>query len=91
MSGKQLLEHEAKMLLDLMEEDGLLVTARGLGLDRILLNAIHSFCSPKNLVLVLNTSSFEEQYFINELNMLGVELIPKIITNEYGTSERESI
>ena len=79
------------MLLDLMEEDGLLVTARGLGLDRILLNAIHSFCSPKNLILVLNTSSFEEQYFINELNMLGVELIPKIITNEYGTSERESI
>lgn len=91
MSFTTLLEYESKLFLELMEEDGLLITAKGLGLDRLLLKVIHTFCKPENLVLVLNTLSEEQFFFINELNFLGVKDLPKVITAENTSSEREKL
>lgn len=55
-----LLEHENQIFLDLFHQDGLVVCARGLGIDRLLLRFLRLYCEPASLVLVLNTSPAEE-------------------------------
>lgn len=55
-----LLEHESQIFLDLFHQDGLVVCARGLGIDRLLLRFLRLYCEPASLVLVLNTSAAEE-------------------------------
>ncbi|XP_072024102.1 DNA repair endonuclease XPF-like [Amphiura filiformis] len=86
-----LLEYENEMFLDLCQENGLLVTARGLGIDRILLNFIKLHCDSGNLVLVVNTTNLEEEYFIEELHKDGIKPLPKVINNEYNATERQAI
>lgn len=54
------LEHENQVFLDLFHQDGLVVCARGLGIDRLLLRFLRLYCEPTSLVLVLNTSPAEE-------------------------------
>lgn len=55
-----LLEHESQIFLDLFHQDGLVVCARGLGIDRLLLRFLRLYSEPASLVLVLNTSPAEE-------------------------------
>ena len=55
-----LLEHESQIFLDMFHQDGLVVCARGLGIDRLLLRFLRLYCEPASLVLVLNTSPAEE-------------------------------
>lgn len=55
-----LLEHENQIFLDLFHQDGLVICARGLGVDRLLLRFLRLYCEPASLVLVLNTSPAEE-------------------------------
>ncbi|XP_072124953.1 DNA repair endonuclease XPF [Mobula birostris] len=86
-----LLEHENQIFLDLFHEDGLVITAKGLGIDRILLNFLKLYCDPGNLVLVLNTNLAEEQYFIEQLRSEGVSHLPRIITNEIPSNERYAV
>ncbi|XP_064605253.1 DNA repair endonuclease XPF-like [Liolophura sinensis] len=86
-----LLDYENQMFLDAFHEDGLLVTAKGLGIDRILKNFIKVHCDPANLVLVLNVSSTEVDYLTEQLEIEGVKPLPKVITNEYNASDRQSI
>uniref|UniRef100_A0A4W3HSV6 DNA repair endonuclease XPF n=1 Tax=Callorhinchus milii TaxID=7868 RepID=A0A4W3HSV6_CALMI len=86
-----LLEHERQIFLDLFHEDGLVVTARGLGVDRILLHFLKLHCDPGNLVLVLNTNVAEEEYFIEQLRSEGVSHLPRIINNEIPSSERYTV
>ncbi|KAJ1097508.1 hypothetical protein NDU88_002626 [Pleurodeles waltl] len=83
-----LLEHENQIFLDLFHEDGLVITARGLGIDRILLSFLKLYCDPGNLVLVLNTNTAEEEYFIEQLRSEGVAHLPRIVTNEISSGER---
>lgn len=54
------LEHENQVFLDLFHQDGLVICARGLGIDRILLRFLRLYCEPASLVLVLNTGPAEE-------------------------------
>ncbi|KAH0631862.1 hypothetical protein JD844_019745 [Phrynosoma platyrhinos] len=54
------LEHENQIFLELFDQDGLVVCARGLGIDRLLLRFLRLYCHPARLVLVLNTSPAEE-------------------------------
>lgn len=54
------LEHETQIFLDLFHQDGLVICARGLGVDRLLLRFLRLYCEPTRLVLVLNTSPAEE-------------------------------
>lgn len=83
-----LLDYEKQIFLDCFHEDGLLVMAKGLGLERILLNFLRIYCDPGQLVLVLNTNSDEEEYFIDELRHLKTASLPKVINNEVATTER---
>ncbi len=48
---------EEKKQYDAM--DGLVILARGLGLDRLLLSLVHIHTTPKNLVLLINTPQHE--------------------------------
>ncbi|XP_069841519.1 DNA repair endonuclease XPF isoform X2 [Dendropsophus ebraccatus] len=91
MSMAPLLEYENQIFLDLFHEDGLVITARGLGIDRILQNFLKLYCDPGNLVLVLNTNTAEEEYLIEQMRSEGVAHLPRIITNEVGSNERYDV
>ncbi|XP_053550306.1 DNA repair endonuclease XPF [Bombina bombina] len=86
-----LLEHESQLFLELFHEDGLVITARGLGIDRILQHFLRLHCDPGSLVLVLNTHTAEEEYLIEQLRSEGVTHLPRIITNEIASSERHNV
>ncbi|XP_013404181.1 DNA repair endonuclease XPF-like [Lingula anatina] len=86
-----MIEYENQMFLDLFHEDGLLVTGRGLGIDRIFIDFLKLYCDPGNLVLVLNAGDKEKEYFIDELRKQGTSPLPKIITTEYNANDRHSI
>ncbi|XP_021266875.1 DNA repair endonuclease XPF [Numida meleagris] len=83
-----LLEHESQIFLDLFHQDGLVVCARGLGIDRLLLRFLRLYCEPASLVLVLNTSPAEEEYFIDQLRSDGVVHLPRRVTNEIPSNTR---
>lgn len=55
-----LLEYERQQVLELLDSDGLVVCARGLGTDRLLYHFLRLHCHPACLVLVLNTQPAEE-------------------------------
>ncbi|KAM3916765.1 DNA repair endonuclease XPF isoform 1-T2 [Leptodactylus fuscus] len=86
-----LLEYENQIFLDLFHEDGLVITARGLGIDRILQNFLKLYCDPGNLVLVLNTNTAEEEYLIEQMRSEGITHLPQMITNEVGSNERYDV
>ncbi|XP_057606413.1 DNA repair endonuclease XPF [Hippopotamus amphibius kiboko] len=86
-----LLEYERQLVLELLDADGLVVCARGLGADRLLYHFLRLHCHPACLVLVLNTQPAEEEYFINQLNIEGVEHLPRRVTNEITSSSRYEV
>ncbi|XP_067940191.1 DNA repair endonuclease XPF-like [Watersipora subatra] len=83
-----LLEYEKQIFADLLENDGLLVMARGLGIYRIIEAFMKAFCHPASLLLVINASTYEEDFLIERLANAGVEQIPKIITSDITREER---
>ncbi|KAB0394992.1 hypothetical protein E2I00_007502, partial [Balaenoptera physalus] len=86
-----LLEYERQLVLELLEADGLVVCARGLGADRLLYHFLRLHCHPACLVLVLNTQPAEEEYFISQLKIEGVEHLPHRVTNEITSSNRYEV
>ncbi|ALC48873.1 mei-9 [Drosophila busckii] len=62
-----LLEYEKQMFLDLVHTDGLLVCAKGLSYERVLLNLLNVYSDAGNLLLVINSSDIEEQYYKSKL------------------------
>uniref|UniRef100_A0AAA9SBB1 DNA repair endonuclease XPF n=1 Tax=Bos taurus TaxID=9913 RepID=A0AAA9SBB1_BOVIN len=86
-----LLEYERQLVLELLDADGLVVCARGLGADRLLYHFLRLHCHPACLVLVLNTQPAEEEYFINQLKIEGVEHLPRRVTNEITGSNRYEV
>lgn len=58
--ASQLLEFETEMFLGLFGCDGLLVSAEGLGIDRILMQFMRVYSEPGSLVLLLNTTTPEQ-------------------------------
>ncbi|XP_062593307.1 DNA repair endonuclease XPF-like [Saccostrea cucullata] len=88
---RRLLEYENQIFLDSFHEDGLLVMAKGLGIDRIFLNFLKVYCDPANLVLVLNTNAREEEYFTEQLEKESIKPLPRNITNEVGANERQKV
>ncbi|KAJ7377217.1 DNA repair endonuclease XPF [Desmophyllum pertusum] len=88
-------EYENSMFLELMDDDGLFVTAKGLSIERVITNFLKIHCvtsdpSSISLVLVINTTDQEEDYILDELKSSDVPL-PKVITTEFSSSERESV
>lgn len=86
-----LLEFETQMFLDLHNEDGLVIVAKGLGIERLLLSLMKVHNDPGNLVLVLGTTAEEEEFFISQLQADNVNPLPKSITADCGTKERTDV
>ncbi|XP_066015093.1 DNA repair endonuclease XPF-like isoform X3 [Pocillopora verrucosa] len=88
-------EYENAMFLELMDDDGLFVTAKGLSFERVIASFLKIHCvtsdpSSISLVLVINTTDQEEDYILDELKSSDVPL-PNVITTEFTSSERESV
>ncbi|KAK3599865.1 hypothetical protein CHS0354_022437 [Potamilus streckersoni] len=86
-----ILEYENQIFLDAFHEDGLLIAAKGLGLERILLYFLKVYCDPDSLVLVLNATHIDEAYFLEQLETQGLSPLPKVITNEFSASDRQNL
>lgn len=86
-----LLEYENNVYLDMFHNDGLLVMAEGLGIERIFLNFIKLYCDATNLVIIVNTHEAEEQFFTNKIKETSPEYfqyITKITTETHSQNER---
>ncbi|XP_076647013.1 DNA repair endonuclease XPF mei-9 isoform X1 [Halictus rubicundus] len=83
-----MLEYENQMLLEILHEDGLVVAAKGLGVETVFVNILRAYIDPGNLVIVLGTMSHDEQYFIDRLKKLGIKQLPRVITAECHSDER---
>ncbi|XP_074611785.1 DNA repair endonuclease XPF-like isoform X2 [Acropora palmata] len=88
-------EYENAMFLEVMDDDGLFVSAKGLNIERVISKFLSIHCvtsdpSSISLVLVINTTSQEEDFIMDELRSSDVPL-PKVITTEFSSSERESV
>lgn len=86
-----MLPYENQMFLDILHEDGLIICAKGLGLEIVLLNIIKVFCDPGNLVLVVGSSTPEEDFWITQLKKDGIKPLPKILSADTSIAEREKI
>nr|CAG4638335.1 EOG090X03DI [Cyclestheria hislopi] len=79
------------MFLDILNEDGLVVAAKGIGIERVFINLLKVYCDPGNLVLVLCTTNKEEDFFIRELDSIGAKPLPRLLTSEYSVNERQLV
>ncbi|XP_029620754.1 DNA repair endonuclease XPF [Salmo trutta] len=90
MAG-QLLEFETEMFLSLFGSDGLLVTAEGMGIDRILLQFMRVYSEEGSLVLLLNTTTPEQEFFTEQLRAEGVSHLPQTVTSDVQSTERYEV
>ncbi|KAI8036181.1 DNA repair endonuclease XPF [Drosophila gunungcola] len=80
-----LLEYEKQMFLDQVQADGLLVCAKGLSYERVLINILKAYSDSGNLVLVINSSDWEEKYYKSKME-------PKYVHEVANTAtERERV
>ena len=89
-----MLDYENEMFLSALQEDGLTITAKGLGLESVFLSLVKVQSDPGNLVLVLGCSEQEETWIINRLQTeggAGVAKLPRRITTDISTTERETV
>ncbi|XP_033212535.1 DNA repair endonuclease XPF isoform X1 [Belonocnema kinseyi] len=86
-----MLEYETEMFLEILHEDGLVVAAKGLSIETVFANIMRAYSDPNFLVLVLGTTDHEEKYFIEKLHILGVSQLPRVITSQCLSDERERI
>ncbi|CAG2069074.1 unnamed protein product, partial [Timema podura] len=70
---------------------GACVAPRGLGLESVFLSLLKVYSDPGNLVVVLGTTGKEEEFYLSQLEAEGVKCLPKVITNEYNSAEREIV
>ncbi|XP_055032647.2 DNA repair endonuclease XPF [Misgurnus anguillicaudatus] len=86
-----LLEYETEMFLSLFSTDGLLITAEGLGIDRLLLHFMKVYSEEGSLVLLLNTTTPEQEYFTEQLRAEGVSHLPQTVTSDVQSSDRYDV
>jgi len=86
-----MLDFENEMFLDILNEDGLVVAAKGIGLESVFISLLKVYSDAGNLVLVLGTSNKEEEYFINELDSMAVKPLPRLLSSEYSVNDRQSV
>ncbi|KAG8009022.1 DNA repair endonuclease XPF [Nibea albiflora] len=86
-----LLEFETEMFLSLFGSDGLLVAAEGMGIDRILLQFMRVYSEEGSLVLLLNTTTPEQEYFTEQLRLEGVTHLPRTVTSDVQSAERYNV
>ncbi|KAK2820840.1 hypothetical protein Q5P01_023799 [Channa striata] len=86
-----LLEFETEMFLALFGCDGLLVVAEGMGIDRVLLQFMRVYSEQGSLVLLLNTTTPEQEYFTEQLRVEGVTHLPRTVTSDIQSAERYNV
>ncbi|XP_061563700.1 DNA repair endonuclease XPF isoform X2 [Cololabis saira] len=86
-----LLEFETEMFLSLLGCDGLLVVAEGMGVERVLLQFMRLHSEKGSLVLLLNTTIPEQEYFTEQLRVEGVSHLPRTVTSDVQSAERYSV
>ncbi|KAM9336609.1 DNA repair endonuclease XPF [Symphorus nematophorus] len=91
MAAGPLLEFETEMFLNLFGCDGLLVAAEGMGIDRILLQFMRVYSEQDSLVLLLNTTTAEQEYFTEQLRLEGVTHLPRTVTSDVHNAERYNV
>ncbi|KYN39320.1 DNA repair endonuclease XPF, partial [Trachymyrmex septentrionalis] len=84
-----MLEYENQIFLDIVQEDGLVITAKGLGIETVFANVIKAYLDPGNLVIVLGTTDYDERYFIDLLKSYGTSRLPFVVNAECSSNERE--
>ncbi|KAJ0175655.1 hypothetical protein K1T71_008814 [Dendrolimus kikuchii] len=67
-----LLAFEKQIFIDIFEKDALVVMAKGLNYNNILLNLLWVYKDPSNLVLILNSSDHEEKYFTEKFQLAAL-------------------
>lgn len=82
------LEFHREIFSSLLDDDGILIMAQGLGLHKVLLNFLRLHCDPSSLVLVLGVPKDEQKVIYEELRVIGVPTLPKFISTEYTVQER---
>uniref|UniRef100_A0A915CH47 DNA repair endonuclease XPF n=2 Tax=Parascaris univalens TaxID=6257 RepID=A0A915CH47_PARUN len=87
----ELLEFEKNIMLDTFSDDVLFVLARGLGLERLMLHHFHLYSDPKILVFVINTTQYDEAYFLSRLRDPIVKCPPKVINADVSIKDRETL
>ncbi|XP_005095873.1 DNA repair endonuclease XPF [Aplysia californica] len=85
-----MLDYENQIFLDAFHDDGLLVMSRGLGLSRLFTEFLKVYSDPASLVLVLNTTPADENFFTEQLEKHGISKVPRIITNEINATDRQT-
>ncbi|XP_076270199.1 DNA repair endonuclease XPF mei-9 isoform X1 [Rhynchophorus ferrugineus] len=65
---EHMLEFETQIFLDIVQNDGLVIAAKGINLDIVVSNVLKVYQDPGNLIIVLNATAAEEKYFQNRLN-----------------------
>jgi len=86
-----MLAYENEMFLSAMQEDGLTISAKGLGLEQVFLSLVRVHCDPGNLVLVLGCSDAEEAWIIRKMEEHGEVQLPRRVTTDISTTERQSV
>ncbi|XP_051771690.1 DNA repair endonuclease XPF isoform X2 [Ctenopharyngodon idella] len=86
-----LLEYETEMFLSVFSTDGLLIAAEGLGIDRILLHFMRVYSEEGSLVLLLNTTTPEQEYFTEQLRAEGVSHLPQTVTSDVQSADRYNV
>lgn len=86
-----MLDFENQMFLDILNEDGLVIAAKGIGLESVFVNLLKVYSDAGNLVIVLGTTPKEEEFFIEELDSMGVKPLPKLLTSEFSVNDRYDI
>ncbi|XP_012218802.1 DNA repair endonuclease XPF [Linepithema humile] len=84
-----MLEYENQIFLEILQEDGLVITAKGLGIEAVFANVIKAYSDPGNLVIVLGTTDYDESYFIDLLKNYGTNILPRVVNAECPSNERE--
>ncbi|XP_039991983.1 DNA repair endonuclease XPF [Xiphias gladius] len=91
MAAPPLLEFETEMFLNLFGCDGLLVAAEGMGIDRVLLQFMRVYSEQGSLVLLLNTTTPEQEYLTEQLRVEGVTHLPRTVTSDVLSAERYNV
>uniref|UniRef100_A0A914CEA7 DNA repair endonuclease XPF n=1 Tax=Acrobeloides nanus TaxID=290746 RepID=A0A914CEA7_9BILA len=87
----ELLPYEQDIMLDTFADDVLFIMARGLGLERFILNHLHLYSDPQLLVLVINSDEADDHYFLKRLTELNTDCPPKVVNSDVLTKDRETI
>jgi hypothetical protein len=92
MSQLKLIRFQRKIITELVQEspngDGLVIVAKGLGLQHLITTFVALHADPKVLVFLLNTSPSECDWLKNDSETVGKSVYFSQINNEVNANAR---